>query len=96
MEPSRHRGTVYAVRRTAVAVACNDLPSGFTGLIEELDPLLLVLPFRDVEAVAAGEDDVFVSMGMPPPTPLPLLCSPCFSMRIWSFPVSSPRTATGN
>ena len=56
----QYGGAVDAVGWTAVAVACDHLSAGSTSVIEVLDPLLLILSFGDVEAVATRKDDVLV------------------------------------
>ena len=56
----QYGGAVDAVGWTAIAVACDELSGGSTSIIEELDPLLLILSFGDVEAVATRKDDVLV------------------------------------
>ena len=59
------------------AVYTNDLPGRSIGFVEELYPLLLVVAFGDVEAVAPRESDVFIRVvwtggAAPPPIRLPL------------------------
>ena len=73
----QYGGAVDAVGWTAVAVACDHLSAGSTSVIEVLDPLLLILSFGDVEAVAPRESDVFIRVvwtggAAPPPIRLPL------------------------
>jgi len=70
-------GAVYTIGWTAVSAASDDLPCRSIGFVEELYPLLLVVAFGDVEAVAPRESDVFIRVvwtggAAPPPIRLPL------------------------